>query len=65
MVQTEEMEGLLAENARLKEEVENLKRSLIRLETLQGSKEDISNKQIRSTVSPQALVNSRSGSHVL
>lgn len=37
LVQIEETQSLLAENARLNEEVADLKRSLIRLETLRGS----------------------------
>ena len=37
VLQIEETQSLLAENARLNEEVADLKRSLIRLETLRGS----------------------------
>ena len=46
--QTIETQSLLAENARLKEEIEELKRSLVHLETLRGSKWDMSNKQLQS-----------------
>ena len=48
IAQTIETQSLLAENARLKEEIEELKRSLVHLETLRGSKWNVSNKQLQS-----------------
>ena len=61
IAQTIETQSLLAENARLKEEIEELKRSLVHLETLRGSKWDMSNKQLQS-ISSEYVHN---GSHVL